>query len=52
MERPNATWKDFRTQIIQKDLLLKVSSTFLSYEAQTKAELATLEHEIKTFDHS
>ena len=35
------------TQIIQKDLILKVSSTVLSYEAQTKAELATLEHEIK-----
>ena len=47
MERPNATWNDFCTQIIQKDLILEVSSTFLSHEAQTKAELATLGQEIK-----
>ena len=33
MERPKATWHDFCTQINQKDLLLEVSSTFLSYEA-------------------
>ena len=46
MERPNATWKDFCAQIIQKDLMLEISSTFLSHEAQTKAELATLEQEI------
>ena len=42
MERPNATWKYFFAQILQKDLTLEVSSTFLSHEAQTKAELATL----------
>ena len=42
MERPNASWNDFCAQVIQNDLLLEVSSTFLSYEAQTKAELATL----------
>ena len=42
MKRPNATWNDFCAQIIQKDLILEVSSTFLSHEAQTKAELATL----------
>ena len=47
MERPNATWNDFCAQIIQKDLILEVSSTFLSHEAQTKAELATLGQEIK-----
>ena len=47
MERPNATWNDFCAQIIQKDLILEVSSTFLSHEAQTKAELATLGEEIK-----
>ena len=52
MERPNATWNDFSTQIIQNDLILEVSSTFLSYEAQTKAELATLGQEIKNFDQS
>ena len=47
MELPNATWNDFCAQIIQKDLILEVSSTFLSHEAQTKAELATLGQEIK-----
>ena len=47
MERPNALWNDFCTQINQKDLILEVSSIFLSHEAQTKAELATLGEEIK-----
>ena len=47
MERPNATSNDFCSQIIQKDLMLEVSSTFVSHEAQTKAELATLGQEIK-----
>ena len=49
MERPNATWNDFCAHIIQKDLILEVSSTFLSHEEQTKAELATLGQEIKNF---
>ena len=47
MDRPNATWNDFCAQIIEKDLILEVSSTFLSHEAQTKAELATLGQEIR-----
>ena len=47
MQRPNATWNDFCAQIIQKDLILEVSSTSLSQEAQTKAELATFGQEIK-----
>ena len=47
MERPNATWKDFCAQIIQKGLILEVSSAFLSHEAQTKAELATLGQETR-----
>ena len=47
MVRPNATWNDLCAQIFQKDLILEVSSTFLSHEAQTKAELATLGQEIK-----
>ena len=47
MECPNATWNDFCSYIIQKDLILDVSSTFLSHEAQTKAELATLGQEVK-----
>ena len=47
MERPNAMWNNFCAQIIQKDLILEVSWTFFSHEAQTKAELATLGEEIK-----
>ena len=47
MERPNATLNDFCAQIIQKDLILEVPSSFLSHEAQTKAELATLGQEIR-----
>ena len=47
MERPKATWNDFCAHIIQKDLTLEKSSTFLSHEAQTNAELATLGQEIK-----
>ena len=47
MERPNATWNDFCAQIIQKDLILEVSSTILCHEAQTKEEMATLGQEIK-----
>ena len=47
MERPNATWSSFCVQIIQKDLILEISLTFLSHEAHTKAELATLGQEIK-----
>ena len=49
MEHPNATWNNFCAQIIQKGLLLEVSSTFLSHEAQTKAEMATLGPEMKNF---
>ena len=47
MEHPNATWNDFCAQIFQKDLILEVSLTFLSHEAHTKAEMATLGQEIK-----
>ena len=49
MEHPNATWKDFCTQIVQKDLLLELSSNFLSYEDQTKAKLSKLRPEVKNF---
>ena len=52
MERQNVTWNDFCAHITQKDLILEVSLTFLSHEAQTKAELATLGQEIKTFDQN
>ena len=47
MKRPNATWNNFCAQRIQKDLIMEVSSTFLSHEAQTQAELASLGQKIK-----
>ena len=47
MEHPNATWNDFSTHIIQKDVSFQVSSSFLNDEEQTKAELASLGQEMK-----
>ena len=47
MEHPNATWNDFSTHIIQKDVSFQVSSIFLNVEEQTKAELASLGQEMK-----
>ena len=47
MEHTNATWNDFSTHIIQKDVSFKVSSNFLNDEEQTKAELASLGQEMK-----
>ena len=46
MEHPNATWNEFSTHVIQKDVSFQVSSNFLN-EEQTKAELATLGQEMK-----
>ena len=46
-ENPNATWNDFSTRIILRDLSLQVSSNFLSDEEQSKAQMATLEREMK-----
>ena len=45
-ERPNATWNDFWTQLIQ-DIILEVYWTLLFHEAQTKAKLAKLGQKIK-----
>ena len=47
MERPNTTLNNFCIEIIQKGLILEVSSTFVFHEGQTKAELATLAEEVK-----
>ena len=47
MEHPNATWNDFSTHIIQKDVSFQVSSSFLNDEEQTNAELASLGQEMK-----
>ena len=47
MENPKATWNDFSTRIIQRDLSFKVSSNFLINEEQTKAQMATLGQKMK-----
>ena len=47
MEYPNATWNDFSTRIIQRDVSYQVSSIFLSDEEQTKVQLASLGQEMK-----
>ena len=47
MEHPNATWNDFSTRIMQRDVSYQVSSNFLNDEEQTKVQLASLGQEIK-----
>ena len=47
MENPNATWNDFSTRIIERDVSFQVSSNFLTDEEQTKAQIATLGQEMK-----
>ena len=47
MERPNATWNDFSTRIIQRDMSYPVSSNFLNDEEQTKVQLASLGQKLK-----
>ena len=47
MENPTATWNDFSTRIIQRDVSFPVLSNFLNDEEQTKAQMATLGQELK-----
>ena len=47
MEHPNATWNDFSTRMIQRDVSCQVSSNFLNDEEQTKVQLASLGQEMK-----
>ena len=47
MENPNATWNDFPTRIIQREVSIQVSSNFLNDEEQTKVQMATLGQEMK-----
>ena len=49
MEHPNATWNDFSTRIIQRDVSFQVSSNFLNDEEQTKVQMASLGQEMKNF---
>ena len=47
MEHPNATWNDFSTRIIQRDVSYQFSSNFLNDEEQTKVHLASLGQEMQ-----
>ena len=47
MENPKATWNDFSTRKIQRDVSLQVSSNFLKDEKQTKAQMATWGQKMK-----
>ena len=40
MEHPNATWNDFSTHLINKDVYYHVSTSFLNDEEQNKAQMA------------
>ena len=47
MEHPNATWNDFSTHLIIKDVSYQVSTSFLNDEEQNKAQMASLGQELK-----
>ena len=45
MEHPNATWNDFSTHLINKDVSYQVSTSFPGFfndEEQNKAQMASL----------
>ena len=42
MEHPSATWNEFSTHLINKDVLYQVSTAFLNDEEQNKAQMASL----------
>ena len=41
MEHPNATWTDFSTHLINKDVSHQVSTSFLNDEEQNKVRTAS-----------
>ena len=47
MEHPNATWNDFSTHLLNKDVSYQVSTSFLNDEEQNKAQMASLGQELK-----
>ena len=47
MENPKATWNDFSTRVIKRDVSFQDSSNFLNDEEQTKARMATLGQDMK-----
>ena len=47
MEHANATWNDFSTHLINKDVSYQVSTSFLKDEEQNQAQMASLGQELK-----
>ena len=47
MQHPNATWNDFSTLLINKDVSYQVSTSLLNNEEQNKAQMASLGQELK-----
>ena len=47
MENPSATWTDFSTRTIQRNVSFQVSPNFSNDEEQTKAQMATLGQTMK-----
>ena len=47
MEHPNATWNEFSTHLIKKDVTYQVSFSFLKDEEQNKAQMASLGQELR-----
>ena len=47
MEHPNATWNNFSTHLINKDVSYQVSASFLNDEEQNKAQMASLGQELQ-----
>ena len=52
MEHPNATWNDFSTHLINKDVSYQVYTSFLNDEEPNKAQMASLEQELKVYERS
>ena len=47
MEHPNATWNNFSTHLINKDVSFQVSTSFLNDEEPNKAQMACLGQDIR-----
>ena len=47
MEPPNATWNDFSTHLINKDVSYQVFTSLPNDEEQNKAQMASLRQELK-----
>ena len=47
VEHPNATWNNFSTHSINKDVSYQVSTSFLNDEELNKAQMASLGQELK-----